>query len=427
LKIGDNSATDLPIKTNEEYSSLVPNQTIQEYESLKQSIQEDGLYMPLIVNQGGVLLDGHHRYKACQELNVKPLVEVKTFDDPIYEKLFVVHANLKRRQLTAAQKVELGCALKPIYEEIARRNSLSNLRQNLNVRSDRDKDENDSRSTGSFDPLGRVNDVISKEVGLSRTTYQRGETVFREAQKIWNEQVRTGKISINKGYSLHKRNLKKEALLKSIEVANDRISESNPQLVQGDFVEMYGEFIEDNSIDLIFTDPPYGKEWISLYEDLAKVASRVLKIGGSLVTYVGHCVIPDVIHYMENAGLTYWWPLAVKLSGGFARQHHRGVSIKWKPLLWFVKGEKRNAVDFMSDYIESRTPEKVLHEWEQSTAEAEHVISRLTVENQVVFDPMFGSGTTGAAAVNLNRKFIGFEKDEEKFEIAKRRISAKTK
>jgi site-specific DNA-methyltransferase (adenine-specific) len=77
----------------------------------------------------------------------------------------------------------------------------------------------------------------------------------------------------------------------------------------------------------------------------------------------------------------------------------------------------------MSDCIESRTPEKVLNEWEQSTAEAEHVISRLTVENEVVFDPMLGSGTTSVAALNLDRKFIGFEKDKEKFEIAKGRIS----
>ena len=365
MKTNDIEEIDLPIKVTEEYSSLVPKLSPEEYESLKQSIKKNGLYMPLIVNQDGVLLDGHHRYKACQELEIEPRVEVKTFDDPIYEKLFVVHANLKRRQLTTAQKVELGDALKPVYEEIARRNSLSNLRQNLNISSDRNKDENDSTPTGSNDPLGRVNDIIAKEVGLSRTTYQRGEIVLKEAPEIWNKQVRTGKIAINKAYAVHKRNLKKEELLKSVAVANGGIPDSTLQLIQEDFVEKYSEFIEDNSIDLIFTDPPYGKEWLSLYEDLAKVASHVLKIGGSLVTYVGHCIIADVIHHMENAGLTYWWPIAVKLSGPFSRSFDKGISIKWKPLLWFVKGEKGNAVDFISDYIESRTPEKVLHEWEQ--------------------------------------------------------------
>jgi DNA modification methylase len=64
-----------------------------------------------------------------------------------------------------------------------------------------------------------------------------------------------------------------------------------------------------------------------------------------------------------------------------------------------------------------------MHEWEQSTIDAEHVISRLTVENQTVLDPMMGSGTTGAAALKLKRKFIGTEIDADKFEIAEARLS----
>ena len=75
-----------------------------------------------------------------------------------------------------------------------------------------------------------------------------------------------------------------------------------------------------------------------------------------------------------------------------------------------------------SDVVKSDTPSKGLHEWEQSTIEAEHVISRLTLEGHTVFDPMMGSGTTGAAAVQNNRKFIGIEIDSDKFEIANARI-----
>jgi Predicted transcriptional regulators len=53
------------IKTNQEYSSLVPQLSTEEYESLKQSIKENGLWVPIVVNKDGVILDGHHRYKAC--------------------------------------------------------------------------------------------------------------------------------------------------------------------------------------------------------------------------------------------------------------------------------------------------------------------------------------------------------------------------
>jgi ParB-like chromosome segregation protein Spo0J len=55
------------IKTNQEYASLVPQLSKEEYESLKQSIKENGLWVPIVVNNDGVILDGHHRYKACQE------------------------------------------------------------------------------------------------------------------------------------------------------------------------------------------------------------------------------------------------------------------------------------------------------------------------------------------------------------------------
>lgn len=398
------------IKIKEDYVALVPKLSQQDYESLKLSIKENGLYMPLIVNQDMILLDGHHRYNACVELRIDPQVEVKSFNDPLSEKLFVIHANLKRRQMTSAQKVEMGYTIKPIYEELAKRNSLSNLKHNTNC----DK-------SGSSEPVGRVNEVVAKEVGLSRATYQRGETVLKDAPGIWNEQIRTGKLTINRAYNIHKKNVRKEELSRSANVA--AVSESI-RLLQGDFVEKStNEIIPNNSVDLMFTDPPYGVDAIPLYKDLAIIASRVLRDGGSLVTYAGHCMIPTIIHIMENAGLTFWWPIAIKLSGQYARAYHRGVSIKWKPLLWFVKGQKKNAIDFVSDYIESKAPEKVLHEWEQSPIEAEHIISRLTVENQLVFDPMMGSGTTGIAALRLNRKFIGIEIDNEKFEIARNRLS----
>ena len=50
----------------------------------------------------------------------------------------------------------------------------------------------------------------------------------------------------------------------------------------------------DSSIDLIFTDPPYNGESLLLYKDLAKLADRVLKPGGSLITYFGQYALPIV-------------------------------------------------------------------------------------------------------------------------------------
>jgi DNA methylase len=103
--------------------------------------------------------------------------------------------------------------------------------------------------------------------------------------------------------------------------------------------------------------------------------------------------------------------------------HFRKVFAYSKTLLWFVKGDRlREGIppEYMPNFIVSTTPEKLLHNkgWGQSPAEAEHVIRYLTFPNECVCDPMMGEGTTGKAAINLGRQFIGCEIDREEYESA---------
>ena len=111
------------LEVNQEYTSLVPQLSAEEYESLKQSIKENGLYVPIIVNQDGIILDGHHRYKVCQELGIKePKTLVKEFKEKLDEQLFVIDCNLRRRQLNNFQRTELALKSKSILTEIAKKN-----------------------------------------------------------------------------------------------------------------------------------------------------------------------------------------------------------------------------------------------------------------------------------------------------------------
>jgi site-specific DNA-methyltransferase (adenine-specific) len=65
-----------------------------------------------------------------------------------------------------------------------------------------------------------------------------------------------------------------------------------------------------------------------------------------------------------------------------------------------------------------------LHPTQKPIALMEYLVKTYTNENEIVLDFTMGSGTTGVACKNLNRKFIGIELDEKYFDIAKERITS---
>jgi site-specific DNA-methyltransferase (adenine-specific) len=447
MAIASSSSSTNIIKINHEYSKLVYPLANAEYESLKNSIRESGLHYPIVINSKGEILDGHHRYKISKDLDIPIKYEIKSFDNTIEEKRFVIDINLKRRQLNDFQKAELAYKLEDIYKDQARLRQLSKLK---NVKDKIESslwsnDHNDNNKDNSLieknELKGRTIEIISKKNDLSSKTYQLAKTIIENATEEVKEKLRTNKTTISKEYEKIKRDLKRQELLSQLSNIqsnnkndSNQFQNNNCKLIYGDFIEQSQKEIPDNSIDLIFTDPPYSKEYLPLYQELGKLATRVLKPGGSLVFYVGHIILDQVIGIFKDLSLTndnnssflkYWWILSVKHSGHHTKIHPRYVFAEWKPLLWYVKGERANDLvvsNTIGDYIESVAPPKIEHEWQQSTVEAQYVIKNLTIENQTVLDPMMELGTTIVASNKLNRKSIGIEINSETFEIAKARI-----
>jgi DNA modification methylase len=230
-------------------------------------------------------------------------------------------------------------------------------------------------------------------------------------------------------YNQIRRQEKKEDLIRQVQQAaggecQHEIENSSAKLIQSDFQELDSATIGDSRVDLIFTDPPNKREWLPSYELLGKLASRVLKEGGSLVMSAGHHALPQIFDYMKNSGLKYWWAIVAVVSdnGSPRLLQNQHVYVMWKPLLWFVKGSRLRTLDSIADLIDSKPPRKVLHDDGQSSADAEYVISRLTVRDDVVFDPLMSAARTGIAAFRLKRRFIGSEKDKDTFALAKATI-----
>ncbi len=100
-------------------------------------------------------------------------------------------------------------------------------------------------------------------------------------------------------------------------------------------------------------------------------------------------------------------------------------------LSWYVKKDSKWIFNRQNDKYETmvlRFPSesgggfKRFHTTQKSVKLIEYLLKIHTNENQVVLDCFMGSGTTGIACKNLNRKFIGIELDEKYFDIAVERI-----
>jgi site-specific DNA-methyltransferase (adenine-specific) len=63
-----------------------------------------------------------------------------------------------------------------------------------------------------------------------------------------------------------------------------------------------------------------------------------------------------------------------------------------------------------------------LHPTQKPVTLLEYLIKTYTIEGETVLDNTMGSGSTGVACINTKRNFIGIEKDDKYFEIAKKRI-----
>jgi len=79
--------------------------------------------------------------------------------------------------------------------------------------------------------------------------------------------------------------------------------------------------------------------------------------------------------------------------------------------------------NYPTQTIEFKNEPKPVHPTQKPIALLEYLIKTYTLENEIVLDFTMGSGSTGVACKNLNRNFIGIEKDDKYFEIAKNRIN----
>jgi len=197
-----------------------------------------------------------------------------------------------------------------------------------------------------------------------------------------------------------------------------------PELRTGDFREVLSD-IDDDSVSLIFTDPPYDTESIPLYGDLAKFAARVLRPGGSLLAYCSQHAMPKIINLICPHLQWHWLLGCYNGSSQYSRMYGHNVLVAWRPILWFVKPPRRRLEQPVVDMVSrGEKPEKEFDSWQQPIAEPLYFIEALSEPGGLIVDPFAGSGTTILAARKLGRRVIAAEIDEKAVAAMSARLAA---
>ena len=239
-------------------------------------------------------------------------------------------------------------------------------------------------------------------------------------------------------------------------------------LIKGNCLEVM-KGIKSGSIDAIITDPPYGTtacKWDSVidFELMWEQLNRIIKTNGAIVLF-GSEPFSSALRMSNIKNYKYDWIWQKTQPTGFLNakkmplKQFEVISVFYKKLPTYnpqltdkkpenirklsknIKakesenyGKYKRSDDFRSIPIDKTYPRDVLnfknsnikkkiHPTQKPILLMEYLIKTYTNENETVLDFTMGSGSTGVAAKNINRNFIGIEMDENYFNIAKERIN----
>jgi len=435
-------------------------------QELAESISQIGLLQPIGIDKENNLIYGYHRLEACKRLGWTkiPVIIVENTRDKLEYELMEIDENLIRRGLTVLERAELLKRRKEIYEELhpeTRKGyaSLGNLKQFRNT----ETPESGVSVKHSVEYKGFVEEV-SEKTGLSKSLIwediQTATNLTEEVKNmIWgteledrrtdlveisklapDEQKYVVKKFLNEGVSVKK--AIQEVLIERRKSEMEKIKE---QWDKGEFLlgdaRVLVEKLEDNSVDVVITDPPYGIQFQSNRRKIANLITREiqnddiqsaldllddvlaklelkLKEDGHLYLFCTWKTYPEVRNVVEKyfriktvliwvkedvgggtIGDLDWWGESYEMIIGAVKKNGKPRPLTGK--------RERNVL-----FFPRVSPLQLDHPAQKPPELIEFLIMKTTVEGELIVDPFAGVGTTLIAAKKLNRRFWGCEIDE---------------
>jgi len=378
-------------------------------DKLAESIATIGLLHPIVVSPNGALIAGERRLEAYKRLGHTqiPATVAENLDDVYRALLAERDENTCRKDFAPSEAVAMGKMIEPYERDAAEQRMMAGKPL-------------ENFSEGS----GRAADKTAAAVGMSRPTLRKAQEVVEAAEKapdlfgdLVEQMDKNGKV--DRAYKdLQERKRQQELAALAAEAAQVPAS-TRYRLIHADIAALD---IGSEIADVIITDPPYPKEYLSVYEELAHFASFTLKPGGSLLVMIGQSYLPEILALMTPI-IRYHWTVAYLTPGGQAVQlWQRNVNTFWKPVLWFVKDDYTGP--WIGDVSKSAVNDndKRFHEWGQSESGMADLVERFSKPNDLIVDPFCGGGTTGVVALALGRQFVGADNDQQIIEQARTRL-----
>lgn len=234
------------------------------------------------------------------------------------------------------------------------------------------------------------------------------------------------------------------------------------QLHCGDCLELM-QNIEDKSIDMILCDLPYGttkNKWDTIipFDKLWEQYNRIIKDNGAIVLFAqGMFTAQLMTSQPKSWRYNLIWekdrPSGFLNAKKMPLRSHEDICVFYKktptynPQMWegkpshgigkakgedncknnnnygnFSRVEREGNLKYPRSILEFQRPHPPIHPTQKPVELLEWLVKTYSNEGETILDNCMGSGSTGVACVNTNRKFIGIELDENYFNIAKERI-----
>lgn len=182
--------------------------------------------------------------------------------------------------------------------------------------------------------------------------------------------------------------------------------------------------LADNSVDMIWTDPPYPTSYLKCYSWLANEAARILKPGGFVFAMAGGYNLNKIFAMFEEVkGLNYFWEFHHRSNGDAPYIWPRFVVAKTKVILAYSKGFGLPRIKSVLSIFESTSKSKQWHHWGQDIESARYYIDCFSKPGDLVVDPFIGGGTTGICCELIKRRWIGFDIDPAALTTTSLRLS----